>query len=92
MRKLIIKRNRSFIGYLAVIQIICDGKIVGSLRPGATAEIEIDDNKHTVYAVHNAGIGNGIYGMASDVINIPGGASDIMMKLSFGFSIKLTVI
>lgn len=93
MRKLIINRKKSFIGCLAVVQVICDGNVIGSLRSGGTAEIEISDNKHTVFCVTDVpGAYGGSHRRTSDVINIQEGTSNINMQFSFGFTLKLTLI
>lgn len=93
MRKLFIKRKKSFIGCLIVVQVICDGNVIGSLRSGGTAEIDINDSKHTVYCVADIpGEYGGSHRRTSDVINIQEGTFNINMQLSFGFTLKLALI
>ncbi len=93
MRKLVINRKKSFIGCLVVVQIICDGNVMGSLRSGGTAEIEINDSNHTVYCVADVpGEYGGSNRKTSDVINIQAGTTNINMQLSFGLTLRLSLI
>lgn len=93
MRKLMIHRKKSFIGCLLVVQVMCDGHIVGSIRSGETTEINIDENAHTIYCVADApGEYGGSNRRTSDVINVPVGTDNIKMEFSFGFSFKLSLI
>ncbi len=93
MRKLVINRKKSFIGCLVVVQVICDGNVIGSLRSGGNAVIEINEDNHTIYCVADVpGEYGGSHRKTSDVINIQAGTSNINMQLSFGFTLKLSLV
>ncbi len=92
MRKLVITRKKSFIGCLTVVQVLCDGNVIGSLRSGGKAEMEISEDKHTIYCIVDVSGDGGSQRMTSDVINIQAGSFNINMCLSFGFTLKLTLV
>ena len=91
MRKLIIERKKSFLGCRIIALVICDGDIIGSVRSGSTAEMEITDNKHTVYCIFQHARDEKVRPI-SDVINIPESTSDVNMLLTIGMTVKLSIV
>lgn len=76
-----------------VVQIMCDGIIVGSIRSGEITEVNIDDNSHTIYCTADIpGEYGGSHRKTSDVISVPAGTSNINMEFSVGFTFKLSLI
>ncbi len=75
MRKIIIKRKKSFVGCLLPIHIVIDGSTPFEtkiqLKSGEKAELPLNDNGHII-----AAYGNSISTLYSNVLNIEPGLDD----------------
>ena len=99
-RTVTIERPTHFFGVMTLYQVMCDGKVVASLRDGETKVLEIDGNPHTIQCCsisptmidgdYNGWV-SGSGGMkVSDVISIPGGNKPVQLQVKPGF-VSLTL-